>query len=316
MQGQCAAGLTCSAENRCGAPLVLGDACGAGGGCPVGTACLQGECSLPLTVGQGTCGQTADCAAGLRCGVDGVCATGPARGDTCGGDACGSGDACVRSYAERVCAAKITDGGACIFDDDCQNGFCATSTGLCAALPDDGDLCPDGRCTAGFVCDFDNGGVCVVAPVEGQACLIGPAACAPGLGCNVDNICAVGPGVGGACLIPNNLCAEGLGCDFTVDGSICAERRGQGASCQSDVCQDGLFCDFNDGTCQPVRAPGDACRDGGGCADGDECGDLLGGFRCHDIPAVVDAPCSALCGNDLACLGDGGACAPALCASP
>jgi hypothetical protein len=314
-QGQCAAGLTCSPDNRCRDPLLLGDACGDGGGCPTGAACLQGECRTRLTAGQPGCARTTDCLDGLVCSDDGVCAVGPARGDACGGAVCGSGDACVRSYAERRCGARVPDGAPCTFDADCENGFCAASTALCAALPDDGDLCPDTRCTAGFACDVDNGGVCVPAPAAGEACLTGPAACAPGLGCNVDNVCAPGPGVGGACLIPNNLCADGLACDFTPDGSICAVRRGVGAPCQNDVCKAGLFCSFADGTCQPVRAVGDACRDGGGCADGDECGDLLGGFRCHPIPDAADAPCFTACGNDLACFGDGGVCAPALCAS-
>ena len=226
-----------------------------------------------------------------------------------------SATACVRAYAERTCTAKAADGEACVFDDECDNGFCAISTGLCAALPDDGGLCPDGRCTAGFVCDFDNGGVCVVAPVEGEACLIGSAACAPGLGCNSDNLCAVPGGAGSACLIPENLCGAGLGCDFTADGSICVERRGAGEPCQSDVCQSGLFCDFTTATCTALFAPGTDCPTGGGCAAGDECGDLLGGHRCHEIPTVAGAPCSESCGGDLACRGDGGVCAAGFCAS-
>jgi len=90
-------------------------------------------------------------------------------------------------------------------------------------------------------------------------------------------------------------------------------RRGQGEACQSNVCEAGLFCDAN--VCQPLRAVGVECLDGGGCAVDDVCGDLLGGFRCHDLPAVVGAVCDDNCGADLACIGLGGVCAPGICAS-
>jgi hypothetical protein len=221
----------------------------------------------------------------------------------------------VREYDERTCEAPLRDGSTCLNDQECASGTCDSS--VCITLPAAGEACVNGRCADGEFCitDGENAGTCAVPPGENEPCFIGSAGCAEGLGCNADNVCVPGPEVGEACLIPTNLCAEGLACDFTAEGSICAERRGQGEACQSNVCEAGLFCDFSTTTCEPVRAVGTDCPDGGGCADGDECGDLLGGNRCEDVPATAGAPCYESCGNDLACLGLGGVCAPGFCGS-
>lgn len=312
----CQDGLVCDAvTEQCRPPLALGDAC-QGGGCPDGAICHDGFCRAPLEANEGPCRVPSECAAGLVCNDDSVCAAGPARGAPCGGPSCGSGDACVREYDQRACGAKLADGETCADHDECESAYCSFTSGTCGQLPGENDLCPDGACASGFACDFDQGGICVVAPGENEACLIGSAGCGPGLGCDENNVCVRPPGVGSPCLLPDNLCADGLGCDFTRDGSFCAERRGQGEACESDVCQAGLYCDFTTATCEPELAPGDACPTGGGCAEGDECGDLLGGFRCYDVPATVGAPCYGQCGGALACLGPGGVCAPEICASP
>jgi hypothetical protein len=313
----CADGLACI-DGVCRETGAADQPCNSFFDCDPALSCFAGVCRAVADVG-GACNDVVDCAEGLRCAA-GVCAAGAPRGASCAGPTCGNGDACVRDYDARACAALRVDGEGCGDNADCESGLCSNAR-VCAAVPGLNDPCVDNACgggspttnpDTGLTCVDD---VCVAAPGVGQPCTIGNAACAPGLGCNVDNVCAVGGGVGDACLIPDLVCGEGLGCDFTAEGRVCATRRGLGAECQSDVCADGLFCDFATATCAARGAASAACDVDASCADGLQCGDLLGGARCQDVPSTSGAPCTTVC-DGFACVGDGGVCAPAFCATP
>lgn len=316
---RCAAGLECGPEDTCLArrSLDIGGNCRADFECQEAQICHpeRGVCSARFGELEGPCRSTSDCADSLTCSDEALCVTGAVLRDACGGPTCGRGLACVRHYANRSCQPKSGFGGPCTEDRSCDTGFVCTST-VCGPTPVANEACaPSLACGDGLLCNVQTF-TCTTAPGLGETCSDGPEPCAPGLGCTDQGTCAAPGAEGSDCLIPS-ICAPGLACDFTAEGSVCSPRRGEGAECQNHViCEDGLYCDFSGPTCQPWIARGADCPEGGGCAPGDECEDLLGGYRCHEIPSAVGAPCAQLCAGDLACFGPGGACAPEICGSP
>lgn len=69
--------------------------------------------------------------------------------------------------------ALVADGGACGDDHECTSAYCAgrgeEELGACAALPGEGDLCPESRCADGLYCD-DVGTICIPQRSDGEEC--------------------------------------------------------------------------------------------------------------------------------------------------
>lgn len=88
--------------------------------------------------------------------------------------------------------ALVADGATCASDLECESGFCARdgdAVDACAALPGEGDACPDSRCADGTYCD-DIGATCLAQKQDGQAC---SAADECRSGDCVDDICGASP---------------------------------------------------------------------------------------------------------------------------
>jgi len=67
----------------------------------------------------------------------------------------------------------VADGAACATSEECTSGFCSGSgdgkLGACAALPAEGDPCPDSSCADGLYCD-DIGATCLPQKADGEEC--------------------------------------------------------------------------------------------------------------------------------------------------
>jgi hypothetical protein len=283
----CAEQLECHVDGLCDSPLGLGSACRTGDRCPPGTACRDRICIFGLSIGFGPCVVDSDCENGLVCAPanrpqDRKCENGPDQGDECGSQTCGAGNTCDRHFESRVCEARLGRGGACADDSDCLSDFC-NSNRVCSTPSELGQTCPEGACASGTHC--------------------------------VAGFCAELPGVNEACSV-DGACAAGLVCLGDNDFARCATPHGAGQACTAGSCDEGLFCDDEDAVCVPTLASGEPCIDDEQCAADEECGDLLGGQRCHAVPEALSAPCIDRCGGRFVCRGSGGACGDAVCASP
>ncbi|HET9960493.1 MAG TPA: hypothetical protein VFQ61_38750 [Polyangiaceae bacterium] len=74
--------------------------------------------------------------------------------------------------------------------DPCKDGFCSltagTTSGTCAALPIEGELCPSQICAAGLSCKNESGGArCRPLPGEDAKCSGSDSPCAAGLVCQL-----------------------------------------------------------------------------------------------------------------------------------
>ncbi|NOX57982.1 MAG: hypothetical protein GXP29_03880 [Planctomycetes bacterium] len=236
-------------------PANEGNTCSDGDLCTTNDACTNGVCA----------GDAVDCS-GLddQC-VQGACnpATGACEVTSANeGNVCDDGDLCTTSDActNGLCAGAFVDCSG--FDDDCNVGICASSTGFCEQIAsneggscDDGDLCSES--------DMCADGTCAGSPVDCSA---------------FDGECETGvcdPGTGG-CLV--STLPDGTICD---DGDLCTSNDsclagvcdGDAPDCTvlNDACNIGS-CDAGTGDCIATPAnEGGACDDGDGCTDTDVC---------------------------------------------
>jgi len=204
-------------------------------------------------------------------------------------------DECVRTIESSGCGVEaltngcsdvfegtVALGGDCGWSEECVDGYCSMSDGLCpgtcAATVAAGAACSEGAaCPAGFGC---NGGNCVALATEGQACG------GDNLGCAGIDLNCVGEGADGICrtwdsllsgavgapcsLSTSDFCDPGLACVFEgVTGGaatfICAARVARGAACSvgfPNPCQDDQFCEVVEGTmgtCADLPSVGEDC---------------------------------------------------------
>jgi hypothetical protein len=273
---------------------------------PGGFGPLPGEgepCDLP-------------CAAGLRCGLDGLCRTPGEEGDACSIlPDCAPDLTCnlPPDGGEGTCARlDLTgQGDACTGPDECNGDTqCLASVRKVCVEPDAGIGCQyDEECRDGEYCAIPEGrsGTCTPAPGATEPCGNG-VACEAGLGCNLTTtVCEALPEEGSPCAAgPDGpfLCAAGLGC-FSDDG--CAPLPGLGEECSIGLpnCEEGLACAFEvDGSfCREPVGEGEACENDPSCEAGLFCNFEEGLCRAHF--AEGDA-CSAgnECGPEGACLPD------------
>jgi hypothetical protein len=151
-------------------------------------------------------------------------------GESCAKRQCAPGLTCG---ADVVCAEQAMlagEGESCIGPGpalECQPGLVCAFSGVCERRPGLGDACapfPDAvACEDGLECVGDEGGDSVCAKVqdgglagEGESCIgPGPArACKPGLMCAFSGVCERQPGLGEACVpFPDAVpCGDGLEC--------------------------------------------------------------------------------------------------------
>ena len=311
---ECQVGLSCP-DSTCVTPVPEGGACTAAVECVPGLQCLNARCSVGRPA-DASCESPLDCAAGLGCEA-GTCADAWPVGTPCN-DAfgCNRGLACVYNPGARTCTAGGASGEPCAPESPCANGLFCGSDGECAPLGASSDACEDSsQCADGLVCSES---VCAGLPGLGEPCLqMADAFCERGLGCNfTSGNCEAGGGARSECLL-NGLfgyvCGAGFGCNFEESGSFCIARSPVGGPCTNDsTCADGLFCNFEDNTCETRRGPDAPCPASNECADGLLCDQVGDTMRCITPPALGD-PCYNLCDEGLTCTGIGGLCASSAC---
>ena len=263
--------------------------------CPVGYACLSGECVQPCAAA-GECrpgftcvsawpgarychpdpcaaawcasGTACDAAAGacvdpcdgVECGEGEGCDLGACVPATCRHLGCGEGERCV----DDGCEADPCAGVACAGDELCREGACVRACrGVrCAG----GQVCADGvcvddpcggRCLRGARCD-PRDGACVADPCASVACPVGTA-CVEG-GCEADALCAQ------VRCPPGTTCVEGRCTDFTpgVDPRYVPPAPDAGVDAEPDA---GVDAELDMGAPDAGPTP-PADDDDGGCAQG------------------------------------------------
>lgn len=166
----------------------------------------------------------------------------------------------LQNCLEEALVPTLAAGESCTTNEECIDGFCEVSNETCEQTcvsnrptAGEGEDCSELYCDEGLTCvyDFTTGGVntCqVVVPVDaGEACNYNTNPCKVGHYCNDDDVCQK--------------------IEFLEQGKACGD---------DDFCQAGLTCitTFNEeteqleGTCQPVRARGEACTGYNQCSLG------------------------------------------------
>jgi hypothetical protein len=125
--------------------------------------------------------------------------------------------------------------------------------------------------------------------------------CAQGLLCY-----PTGEGTTTECIDPCSQAAEGESCNYQVCETglacdwidmRCRPAGGAGETCADGVCDDGLICDWLTNTCTQGAAVGESCEDqpcaaGLGCDEGFVCGPLAGpGESCTSLPCAAGLMC-------------------------
>ncbi len=248
-------------------------------------------------------------------------------------------DGCVATLEGAGCSAEALEdgctdvfegtvalGGDCGWDEECVDGYCSMSDGMCpgtcAVRVSAGASCAESAvCPAGFTC---NGGNCVELAGEGDACGGTGVGCA-GLDLNcTDGVCQtwdniLSGAVGEPCsLATGDYCDPELACVFTgVAGGMatfeCAARVGRGEACAvgfPNPCPDDQFCDTGAGTmgtCTDLPVAGEACT--GQCQSGLRCVSYADdsqscvaprrlGEACTENQECVSSTCrDGVCGN-------------------
>ncbi len=257
--------LTCTCRDECG----------------TGEACVQGECTTPLSV----CTDTCECPMGSVCEGN-RCVAGV---DPCQGITCEAGQTCE----EGLCVGGTACDPACADGSECVDGSCVPTTvegGICTDCTDDSDCGGEmdaclvlGDVTAcGRSCSDEN------ACPTGFTCLAGNS--------RTGNQCYPAGGTCGGCLVTG--CGTGAFCNPTTTN--CETFADTCASCAGDLqCGTGSLCATSGGS--------DICLTE--CAGPADC---EAGFECSMLGTKsVCAPTGTTCGGTSSCdLG------PADCVAP
>jgi hypothetical protein len=207
-----------------------------------------------------------------------------------GSDQCG--DKLIEGRVVRGCF--FHSGDPCVSGLECAR-TCDEAEGNCldpegTPCRDDGNVCTDDRC--------DGRGACVhpenAAPCDDEVFCNGPDTCAGGAcGLHAGDPCARGPECANACNENADNCFVGHGTPCADDDNACTDDRCDGVGVcahvpNNDPCDDGLFCNGEDG-CGNGRC---AFHAGDPCA-GPECSQV-----CDETGDVCAVPLGSRCSDD------------------
>jgi hypothetical protein len=163
------------------------------------------------------------------------------------GQACGYGECVPSAYCTTeadgkcpgTCKDRVQAGGAATSQASCAVGLVLIS-GSCSQPPGENSSCGTGTtsvCAAGLTCATDTK-TCTRPRVQGDACS-STMACDIFYRC-VNGTCAAPADVGGAC----GQSTGGLSCKLELfcNGTVCAERFAEGATCTGSECANNLRC--------------------------------------------------------------------------
>jgi hypothetical protein len=241
--------VSCSASGALGncdvvAPRADGTVCDDGNPCLLGEACQSGVCINGMPVNCGDSGDDCNTASCSPTGSDGNCDV-------------------LTPFPDGT---DCDDGDACLVDEQCTNGTCASGViPDCSAFDDDCNLAscdtagPEGNCdqqtplTNGTPCD------------DGQACAIGEQ-------CE-DGVCTVGDAV---------QCPDGA----DICRIFSCDAGGAEGNCDTDEwVADGTPCG-QDGICEAGHCA-ISCMDADDCGDADSNGVIDDGCLWYDCPNQV-----------------------------
>jgi hypothetical protein len=295
--------------------------------CPLGEACLFGECRAPLA----SCDTDCQCPVGSVCNEGGRCEV--AVADPCASIVCPEGETCVGGVCEGGTVAGC--------DPPCAPGeSCDETTNTC--ISDLGALCSP--CAEDADCGA-NGNLCVPIGPGGNVCGLG---CGTQADCPESYVCrAPGPGLPNQCLPLGGQCG---GCMTTgcPDGQFCDPNEltctAYAAACEP--CNVDIAC-AGDAICANVagaRVCVALCGDDAPCDAGYECGDSgrpdvracvptagscdgssgcpnecpesspfqdPNDCTCDDCRTTADCPDGNVCNSANQCVRDGAACGSA-----
>ncbi len=246
----CAHGLVCDDAQRCVART--GTTCDDTTPCGSLEFCASPpSCRAPLAAG-GACRENADCAASLYCeDASKTCVARPTDGMACAnGILCAPGAGCDMDGGGTCRTLGGAAGGgageACLFGEFgpflCAAAL-ACSSGVCAALPTEGQMCAGSdTCAAGLGCAFGPGGsICVVPRGEGEPCE-NRQACREDLHCGSGGTCTADVAIGETCSPSFGDCGGACVPDAS-GGFVCSARVAEGATCLADEdCEVDLTC--------------------------------------------------------------------------
>jgi hypothetical protein len=293
-----AAGNECSSNAECASGSCVGGTGGSGGG---GGPAFTGTCGASL--GQG-CPTT--CAVGLVCNPNQVCKVSP-------GGACSSDDDCD----EGRCLPAGTDAGAAQVCETPAGSPCTVMFSVCVA----GASCTSATPAAPTQCLLVSGqpclsaGDCASMTCTSGVCTGGPgSACATSNDCTAETTCVVQPGqTTGTCLVVTGAtcsadaecstghCVAGACCGVTC--KACQACGSDGMSCQGAMT--GMACVAN--ACVSVGGSGWFFSPGGVCDGLGDCqptqAQSCGGFGCSANGCASSCSATVPCGPNATCVG-------------
>ena len=213
----------------------------------IGTVATGSACESSEECVSGVC-MTQSCDSACCPGTCGAASTGAAGQPCLDGDTCAAGNWCdVTQDDVQTCEPLFGSGSACEFSRQCPYGQ-GCAGGICKALPQVGEPCPDGACAdVGVYCG--SAGTCLKDGLPGAAC--GSAQdCALSAMCDMTSgQCVAIPTAGQPC---TTECANGISCNNgtcmtpATNGAACVSDE----DCQSDYCSGGS--DGSDFACAPA----------------------------------------------------------------
>lgn len=241
-----------------------------------------------LTEGQ-VCNLAEECQPGLFCDTiaddicDQTCKPAAATGEPCDSDAQCGGEPGV----EKICGD----------DNTCVELVFTTDAALGEPCGDFDGFTRKVTCADGLFCrheNFADDGVCDEPIAQGQSCqnfddCEKGAVCAAGT-CRALSIQEDGQSCTAQELEPGaplEICNSLKGLACAAGTCETAQGGGEGQQCRGDndlflqPCDEGLFCDFEQGTCQSPRDNGETCFGDDECVS-DNCG--VGSGVCEEIP--------------------------------
>lgn len=263
--------------------------------CAQGLACVEGQCREPceallgLSAGSSCRAEMGDeyetCKDGLWCSWETLSCEGLAPI----GAACGNGPAqCVPEafcdWQTNTCVGAAQEGDACDQAQCALDLFCDWNNGtsVCRAYGQAGDSCDGVPCGEGLLCSQSL--VCAPPPGAGEVCANG--GCAAGNVCDweIQTCVALPDTVGATCLFAD--CSGGLWCDQSMDPEgECRDRTVTGEACTGHSQCETNYCPR--GYCEVRPLLGEDCSEVGVCARGLVCD----GLSCVETDTRGPAEC-------------------------
>jgi len=239
-----------------------------------------------------TCDLGTTCTSDLQCPADLYCIEGSCLPPRAGGEPCTSSAHCVSTYCSGVCSEPNQPNDSfCVVHGECASGWCMWTSQTCSDPPDVGDPCVSTTdCAEGYCNTALEVPVCAAYAGDGDPCVT-VADCDPELLLQcIDATCRK--------LANGETCYSSIHCESELCylgycAAPLALDEACGATSGNLPCVVDTYCDLPvgqvDGTCRPLLASGEPCRDSAQCQGA--CVEVWGQDLCDATPAPLAAWC-------------------------